>query len=389
MNQQNDFDVLVNDLLEDPFQKTEVESLKTMPVVKEKEPQMLTFMERLSPEQQEKARIIAASISTEQQQSILQYGVAAQSELSKFSDMVLDHVRTKDHTSISSTIEKLMEKIYEVNPDELEETKKSFFSRFFKPFSRKVQDMFSKYDRINAEIDSISDELDKHKQNLTKDVMMLQNFYERNKSYFLALNVYIAAGEVKLEELRNVTYPNLERKAKETNDELAFQQLKDLHDFINRLEKRVHDLKLSRQIALQTAPQIRLIQGTNQTLTEKIQSSIVNTIPLWKNQIVLAVAMNQQQKALEAQKQISKTTNELLTRNAEKLKMNTIEAAKENERAMVDVDTLRKVQKDLIDTLQETMAIQEQGKQNRIKAEKELYIMEEELKNLLLDLQKK
>ncbi|MGM9985698.1 MAG: toxic anion resistance protein [Bacillaceae bacterium] len=384
MNEQNND--LLNTLLDDPFATIEEEKTPQAEIV-EKKTTALTMMDRLSPELQQKAKSISEQITFGNQQSIMQFGVAAQSELSKFSDTVLQHVKTKNPSYISDSIEKLMAKIYEVEPEDFEQ-KQSLFGKLFKPF-KKVQDLFNKYEKLNVEIDMISDELDKHRQNLTKDVMMLEQFYERNKNYFQALNVYIAAGEHKLDELQNVEYPKVEKQARETNDEMMYQRLKDLQEFINRLDKRVHDLKLSRQIAIQTAPQIRLIQGTNQTLVEKIQSSILNTIPLWKNQIVLAVSMNRQQHAINAQKQISKTTNDLLQKNAEKLKLNTIEAARENERSMVDIDTLKHVQKNLIETLQETMKIQEEGRINRQKAEQELYTMEQELKQALLDVGKK
>lgn len=375
---------ILDTLLDDPFATIE-EKHPTQLI--EKQTQVLKAMDKLSPELQVKAKSISEQLSFDNQQSIMQFGVAAQSELSKFSDSVLQHVKTKNPSYISESIQKLMTKIYEVNPDEFE-SKETLFNKFLKPF-KKTQDLFNKYEKINVEIDIIADELDKHRQNLTKDVMMLEQFYDRNKSYFQALNVYIAAGEYKLQELETVIYPQIEKQAVDTNDEMMYQRLKDLKEFINRLDKRVHDLKLSRQIAIQTAPQIRLIQGTNQTLVEKIQSSILNTIPLWKNQIVLAVSMNRQQHAIEAQKQISRTTNDLLQKNAEKLKMNTIEAARENERGMVDVDTLKHVQKNLIETLQETIKIQEEGRVNRQKAEQELYVMEQELKQALLDIRKK
>ena len=200
------------------------------------------------------------------------------------------------------------------------------------------------------------------KNTLMKDNALLEQLYQKNKEYFQALNIYIAAGELKLEELQTKWIPEKKKKAEMTGDQMIYQELNDLFQFVDRLEKRVHDLKLSRQITIQSAPQIRMIQNTNQTLVEKIQSSIMTAIPLWKNQIAIALTLLRQRKAVEAQKQVSKTTNELLLKNAEMLKTNTIETAKENERGLVDIDTLKKTQEHLISTLEETLRIQAEGR---------------------------
>ena len=210
--------------------------------------------------------------------------------------------------------------------------------------------------------------------------------YEKNKEYFLALNIYIAAGELKLEELQTKIIPDLQKKAEQTGDQIMYQEVNDMMQFANRLEKRVHDLKLSRQITIQAAPQIRMIQNTNQTLVEKIQTSINTAIPLWKNQIAIALTLLRQQKAVEAQKQVSKTTNELLLKNSEMLKTNAIEAAKENERGLVDIETLKKTQENLVSTLEETLRIQAEGRAKRRQAETELVAMEDQLKQKLLEL---
>jgi len=215
---------------------------------------------------------------------------------------------------------------------------------------------------------------------------MLEQLYEKNKDYFHALNIYIAAGELKVEELYTKTIPELKKKAEETGDQMAFQDVNDMIQFADRLEKRLHDLKLSRQITIQSAPQIRLIQNTNQALAEKIQSSIMTAIPLWKNQIAIALTLIRQRSAVEAQKQVSKTTNDLLLKNAEMLKSNTIESAKENERGLVDIETLKKTQENLVSTLEETLRIQQEGRAKRYQAEQELITMENELKQKLLNL---
>ena len=246
--------------------------------------------------------------------------------------------------------------------------------------------MFSKYQSINVEIDKIADKLEGSRQMLMRDLIMLDNLFEKNKQFYDALNIYIAAAEYKLESLQNETLPALQQKASNTNDYLAIQEVNDVNHFINRLEKRVHDLQLSRQIAIQSAPQIRLIQEVNQTLVEKIQSSILTAIPLWKNQVVIALTLLRQKTAMEAQRQVSKTTNDLLTRNSELLKQNTIDVAKENERGIVDIETLKRTQANLLSTLEEVLQIQQDGRIKRQEAERELADMEQDLKTKLLSI---
>src|SRR5690606_32591333 len=236
--------------------------------------------------------------------------------------------------------------------------------------------------------DRITIRLEHSKNALIKDNKLLEQMYEKNKEYFLALNIYIAAGELKLEELQTKIIPELQRKAEQSGDQMLYQEVNDMIQFANRLEKRVHDLKLSRQITIQAAPQIRMIQNTNQTLVEKIQTSINTAIPLWKNQIAIALTLLRQKKAVEAQKQVSKTTNELLLKNSEMLKSNAVEAAKENERGLVDIETLKKTQENLVSSLEETLRIQAEGRAKRRQAESELVAMEEQLKQKLLELRR-
>jgi uncharacterized protein YaaN involved in tellurite resistance len=299
---------------------------------------------------------------------------------------MLDQVQKKDIGEIGDILNDLMRKLDQVNPEELAPEKKNFFSRMFGKISNSVQEILSKYQKTSAQIDRISVKLDLSKKTLLKDIQMLEQLYEKNKDYFHALNIYIAAGELKVEELQTRTIPELKKKAEETGDQMAFQEVNDMIQFTDRLEKRLHDLKLSRQITIQSAPQIRLIQNTNQTLAEKIQSSIMTAIPLWKNQIAIALTLIRQRHAVEAQKQVSKTTNELLLRNAEMLKANTVETAQENERGLVDIETLKKTQESLVSTLEETLRIQQEGRAKRHQAEQELVTMENELKQKLLDL---
>lgn len=371
----------LDELLNDPFASPTLATQLDQPVAKQ-----LSTYNNLAPEYQEKAQKIAEQIDYKNQQAILQYGVAAQSELSQFSQSVLQHVQTKDTGPVGDVIADLMSKIRQVNPDDFTTKKKGFISRVFSGLSKPIQNLLTKYQSINVEIDKIADKLERSKQMLYRDITMLDSLYDKNKQFYDALNIYIGAAEYRLETLRTEALPALQQEAKAKNDYLMAQEVNDLSQFINRLEKRVHDLKLSRQIAVQSAPQIRLIQEVNQTLVEKIQSSILTAIPLWKNQIVIATTLLRQKAAMEAQKQVSKTTNDLLTRNSEMLKQNTIEVAKENERGIVNIETLRQTQSDLITTLEEVLKIQEEGRTKRTEAEAELYQMETDLKTKLMDL---
>ncbi|MCK7606141.1 toxic anion resistance protein [Geobacillus stearothermophilus] len=372
---------MLDDLLAQPF------SPLAAPQLEEGET-TANALDALKPEHREKALALARQIDPANHQAILQYGVAAQAELSKFSHTILHHVQTKDTGPVGEVISELMAKIKEVNPDDLMPAKKGFLSRLFGTVAKPLQGMVAKYQKIGVEIDKIADQLEKHRHLLFRDIMMLETLYEKNKEYFEALNIYIAAAEYKLEELRTKTIPEKQAAAERSGDQMAWQEVQDLRQFADRLEKRVHDLKLSRQVTIQTAPQIRMIQHMNETLVERIQSSILNAIPLWKNQVVIALTLFRQQKAAEAQKQVAETTNELLLRNSELLKTNSIAIAKENERGLVDIETLKRTQENLIATLEETLKIQVEGRLKRQQAERELAAMEAELKQTLLSLKR-
>ncbi|MGG2973059.1 toxic anion resistance protein [Geobacillus stearothermophilus] len=372
---------ILDDLLAQPF------SPPAAPQLEEGET-TANALDALKPEHREKALALARQIDPANHQAILQYGVAAQAELSKFSHAILHHVQTKDAGPVGEVISELMAKIKEVNPDDLMTAKKGFLSRLFGTVAKPLQGMVAKYQKIGVEIDKIADQLEKHRHLLFRDIMMLETLYEKNKEYFEALNIYIAAAEYKLEELRTKTIPEKQAAAERSGDQMAWQEVQDLRQFADRLEKRVHDLKLSRQVTIQTAPQIRMIQHMNETLVERIQSSILNAIPLWKNQVVIALTLFRQQKAAEAQKQVAETTNELLLRNSELLKTNSIAIAKENERGLVDIETLKRTQENLIATLEETLKIQAEGRLKRQQAERELAVMEAELKQTLLSLKR-
>ncbi|WP_214480929.1 toxic anion resistance protein [Bacillus sp. SM2101] len=373
----------IDTLLENPFGDPQ-RSLMNEQSTETVEPSKLILT--LKPEHQVKAKSLAEQIDPTNQQAIVQYGVAAQAELSKFSHDMLNHVQTKDAGPVGEVITELMSRIKEVNPEDFEVQKRGFFSRVFGSFAQSVNNILSKYQKIGLEIDKIGDKLEKNRQMLFRDIMMLDTLYEKNKEYFEALNIYIAAAEVKLEDLRTNTIPILQQKAQSSGNQMEIQEINDLMQFVDRLEKRTHDLKLSRQITIQTAPQIRMIQNMNQTLVERIQSSILTAIPLWKNQIVIAITLFRQKKAVEAQKQVTKTTNELLLKNSDMLKANTIDVAKENEKGVVDIETLKQTQTNLLTTLEETLKIQQEGRMKRQQIEKDITTMEQDLKNKLLSM---
>ena len=372
---------LMDDLLANPFGENEMQTLKTAP---EQVNKPVKLIDMIPEENKAKAYQLADQIDPKNLQAMITYGTPAQSKLLSFSHTMLEHVGKKDVSEIGTIISELMKKLNDVSPDELKSERPSFIARMFGKVMGSVQEVLSKYQKTGAQIDRISVKLDHSKNTLLSDIVMLEKLFEVNKEYFDTLNVYIAAGEIKLEQLHEKTIPELKRSAEVSNDQMKFQEVNDMNQFAERLDKRLYDLKLSREITIQSAPQIRLIQNTNQALVEKIQSSIMPAIPLWKNQVAIALTLIRQRHAVEAQKQVSKTTNELLLKNAEMLKANTIETARENERGLVDIETLKKTQENLIATLEETLRIQEEGRTKRRQAEHELATMDRELRQKLL-----
>lgn len=381
----NDVNDTLNDLLSNPFeeltvpQKQEIQQLQEQHVA----PRMI---DQLPPERQKQAQDLANQIDTSDIQSIIIYGSAAQKKLGEFSHSMLNHVQNNDVGPIGDSLNELMYRLNEASPSELQAQERNVFKRMFGKVKQSIYEITAKYQKIGAQIDKIAIKLEKEKDGLLKDNEMLEQLYHKNKDYFDALNIYIAAGEIKMEELQTKLIPEAMKHAEETGDQMDVQIANDLTQFMDRLEKRTHDLRLARQITIQQAPQIRLIQNTNQALAEKIQASINTSIPLWKNQVAIALTLLRQKDAVTAQRQVSETTNELLKKNSEMLKISAIETAKENERGVVDIETLQKTQNDLIETIQETMRIQQEGKEKRRAAEIELSTMEEDLKNKLLEI---
>ncbi|UXV30940.1 toxic anion resistance protein [Mammaliicoccus sciuri] len=380
---------LFDDLIDDPFKdSSEALTPQTSEITEQQTPSDVTstYEKTFSDEDQRKIDEIAKQIKPLDNDGLLLYGQQAQNKLSQFSHQMLTQVQSKDVGPIGNSLRNLMNKLKEINPDELQKQNQSRLKRIFRRAERSVNEMFSKYQSVGAQVDRISVELQKSQNMLMKDVGLLDQLYEENKAYFDALNIYIAAAEKKRDELKQHNLVELEQKVKASNNQMDVQELADLQQYINRLEKRIYDLQLSRQITLQSAPQIRMIQNINQTLAEKIQSSILTSIPLWKNQMAIALTLLRQQGASEAQKKVTDTTNELLLKNSEMLKQNAIRTAEENERGIVDIETLKTTQTNIVDTIQETLRIQEDGTRKRQQAEQELQSLEQDLKIKLLQL---
>ncbi|MCP4137471.1 MAG: toxic anion resistance protein [bacterium] len=340
-------------------------------------------VEKLSQDEIKRAQEIATSIDVNDSQGIIQYGIGAQSNISSFADTILDEVRTKDTGFAGDALTDLMMTAKGLKVDSLSSGGGLSSIPIIGGLFDKVRRFIAQYESIATHIEEIVEELTKARMQLLKDVAMLDNLYEKNHEYLKELDIYIYAGELKLKEIQEKLLPELQAQAAQTKDTLDAQKVQDMTQMINRFEKKLHDLKLSRMVALQTLPQVRLIQNNDQVLVEKIQSSILNTIPLWKNQIVIAISLFRQKKALKLQQEVSDTTNDLLEKNAELLKDSSIKVARESERGIVDIDTLKKVHKNLIETIDETLKIQQDGKVKRQAAEVELGKLENELKDKL------
>lgn len=342
-------------------------------------------LSKMTEQQRQRIEEIMKSINLDDSQFILQYGVGAQSQIAGFADNIVNEVRAKDSGYVGEVLTDLMFKVKELDVDGAP-SGRGFMSRFplFGSLINNTQKFAARYQKLSSEIEKIVDELDKAKMQLLKDITLLDYLFEKNLDYLGNLNYFIMAGTLKLKEMNDKVIPELQEKVRLSNDPIDAQKLNDMLQMVNRFEKKIHDLKLSRMVALQTAPQIRLIQNNNQVLVEKIQSSILNTIPLWKNQIVIAISLLKQKKALAVQKEVTDTTNALLTKNAELLKESSIDLARETERGVVDIETLKKVNTDLISTIDETLKIQKEGREKRQQAEVELINIEKELKQKLI-----
>lgn len=350
--------------------------------VKVEQPQPKEEAPALTPAEQQMVNEFAAKIDIENTNQILQYGAGTQKKMADFSDTALENVKMQDLGEIGDLITNV---VGELRDFDAQDDGGRFFG-FFKKQSSKIENLKNKYDKAEVSIEKITDSLQQHQVRLLKDSAMLDKMYEQNLNYFKELTMYILAGKKKLEETRNGKLAELKNKAMMSGLPEDAQAARDLDEKCNRFEKKLHDLELTRTIAMQTAPQIRLIQNNDTVMVEKIQTTIVNTIPLWKSQMVLALGIAHSAESAQAQSQVTDITNELLRKNAEMLHTATVEIAKESERGIVDLETLQKTNADLIQTLDDVMRIQMEGRQKRQAAESEMRRMEDELKRKLLEI---
>lgn len=378
---------LVLDPIPSPELKVSGNEMPTVPVSTPEAPSLETgtksMEESLTPAERKMVDDFASKIDINNSMQILQYGSTAQKKMGSFSEAALNNVRGKDLGDVGGMISNLVVELKNFDPDA--EEKKGFMG-FFKKQADSMQRLQAKYDTVEHNVDKIVVQLETHKITLLKDITMLDKMYDMNKEYYKELTMYILAGRKRLDHAENVELPELKRIAEESGKPEDAQQANDFAAMCNRFDKKLYDLDLTRNICIQMAPQIRLVQGNDTMMVEKIQSSIVNTIPLWKNQMILSLGLAHSQNAISAQRQVTDITNDLLRKNADMLKTSTIETAKESERGIVDIETLKHTNQSLISTLDEVMNIQQEGRLKRREAQKELEQIENELKGKLLEI---
>ncbi len=339
---------------------------------------------RFTPEELQQIQAFSQQINLSDGNMILQYGAGAQQKLAAFSEKALANVKSQDLGEVGDM---LTDVVAELKNFDVDNEKKGILG-FFRKGENKLDAMKAKYDKAEVNVDKICDGLEEHQVQLLKDTAMLDQMYALNLTYYKELSMYIAAGKKKLDEVRNTQLKELMEKAQAGNDQLLAQEAKDLSSYCDRFEKKLHDLELSRMISMQTAPQIRLIQNNNTMMVEKIQSTLVNTIPLWKNQMVIALGLEHAQRAAKAQNAVTDMTNELLKKNASALHEATVSTAKASERGIVDMETLTQTNAELVKTFDEVLQIQSEGRQKRLQAEADMLKMENELKQKLLEIRK-
>ena len=366
-----------------PFEKSENAPEAVTPEVKVPEPAP-DMAVNLTPEEQKMVADFASKIDITDPNIVLQYGAGSQQKIANFSDSALANVRNKDLGEVGDMITDLVGELKNFEDDE---STKGFLG-FFKRQGNKIEQMKTKYEKAEVSVEKIATSLEGHQVRLMKDVAVLDQLYNVNLTNFKELSMYIIAGKQKLEEVQNTTLPAMVEKAQKSGLPEDTQAANDMANMCNRFEKKLHDLELTRAISIQMAPQIRLIQNNDTVMSEKIQTTLVNTIPLWKSQMVIALGLAHSQEALKAQQQVTDLTNELLKKNAEALKISTIETAKASERGIVDIETLKQTNETLISTLDEVLQIQNDGRAKRREAETELARIEGELKNKLLEMRK-
>ena len=336
----------------------------------------------LSPEDRALADEIKEQIDVRDSQMVMQYGSGAKQNIADFSENILGNIRSKDSGYIGELMSELISNVETLDFSGLE--KDSGLFSVFRKAEAKIRRFMAQYEKLEVQVDRIEGKLEEARMEMLKDIGMFDSLYEKNLEYFRKLQVYITAGEEKLAELQAQTIPSLRREAQQSGDPMHAQLVRDFEDMAAQFEKKVHDLKTSKTIAIQTAPQIRLIQNNDKLLADKIQTAVQETIPLWKSQMVMAMGLYRQQEALKLQRDVTDTTNAMLIRNSEILRQNTIDVAKESERGIVDIETLKKANENLVSTIREASRIQKEGREKRLAAEKELIKIEAEIRQTLL-----
>lgn len=373
-------EINLDDLLSKRAQQPQEKALELAP---EKELERIAqAVEELTPAERAEVEKIKEGLDLTDSAAIIDFGTAAQKNIADFSDSILCNVRAKDSGYVGELLGELLTNVKSFEP-------KSSDGGFLKKLPLvsslvgKAETMMQGYEKVSVQVEKVKTSLQKARMLMMKDVTMLDTLFAKNLEYFKTLELYIRAGEEKMQEMREVTLPKLRAQAAASSDPMAAQVVSDFESSVERFEKKVHDLKISKTISIQTAPQIRLIQNNDKVLIDRVQSAIYNAIPLWKNQMVIALGLTNQKKVLEMQHSVNEMTNDLLKKNAEMLKVGTIETAKENERSIVDIETVRKVNDDLVTTIEETLKIQQDGRTKRRAAEAELVELEGRLKKAL------
>ena len=373
------------DANKDASKKIEKEILTGEKVTEEKVENSLRY-DLLSQEEKNAIDDFCSKVDVTDSTQILQFGSAAQNKISAFSDNVLQSVKTKNTGEVGDLLSSLVVQVKDFDTDIPATMNPKGIQALFFNAKKQIEKMVAKFSKVETNIAKIEKQLETQKIKMLKDITIFDTMYDKNLEYFKELSLYIIAGEKKLEELKNVTLPELQKQAENSGEQIDVQKVNDMVNMINRFEKKVYDLKTTRIISIQMAPQIRLLQSNDAELVEKIQSSITNTIPLWKNQMVLALGINNAKQALKSQQAVSQLTNDMLVKNSETLKQGSIEIAKESERAIVDVETLQKTNQNLIETLDSVIKVHEEGRIKRAEAEKTLQNIEKELKDKMLEI---
>lgn len=370
-------DQAVPTLTFEPFTETKKEEPKPEPIYEEEA--------LLSEQEKKQVEAFAEKIDLNNSTLVLQYGAGAQKKIADFSDKTLENVRSKDLGETGTMLASLVSELKQTGEPEEE---KGFFASIFKKSTGKLEALKARYEKAEGKVDEIVDILTKHQVQLIQDAAMLDQMYQLNQTYFKELSMYILAGKKKVDKARQTELETLRQKAIASGTQEDAQAVSDYSSMIERFEKKVHDLELTRMIALQMAPQIRMVQSNDTVMAEKIQSTIVNTIPLWKNQMVIAMGENHSAQAAKAQKEVTDMTNQLLLSNAQKLKQTTVDIRRESERGIVDIETLRQTNGILIDTMNEILKIQQEGREQRRQAQAQLAQMEQQMKEKLLEISK-